>query len=46
MATIHRENEGRLAQVMDSMNKLINVVELHENRLDSHDDRLDNLEGH
>jgi hypothetical protein len=45
MTVMHRENEQRLGQIMDSMNRLINVVEAHEHRLDSHDGRLDHLEG-
>jgi acetolactate synthase small subunit len=45
MTVMHRENEQRLGQIMDSMNRLINVVEAHEHRLDSHDDRFDHLEG-
>ena len=45
MAGIHQENERRLARVMESMNRLINIVASHEDRLDDHEHRLDKLEG-
>jgi uncharacterized protein YigA (DUF484 family) len=44
-----RENDkllsNRMAQLMETMNRLGNIVISHEERLGSHDDRLDNLEG-
>jgi hypothetical protein len=41
---LHRDNEKRLAQVMDTMNRLGRIIEIHEQRLDEHDARLDDLE--
>lgn len=35
----------RLEHLMESVEKLSHIAELHQNRLDSHDDRLDKLEG-
>ena len=32
-------------QLMDTMNRLGRIIEMHEHRLDSHEDRLDDLEG-
>ena len=35
----------RTAQLMETMNRLGRIIEMHEHRLDSHDGRLDDLEG-
>jgi hypothetical protein len=42
-----RENkwEKRFGFIGESLEKLAHIAELHQHRLDSHDDRLDNLEG-
>ncbi len=34
----------RSAEFMDTFNRLGRIIEMHEHRLDSHDDRLDRLE--
>ena len=34
MAAVQRENEQRMAQMMDVINRLANIVEAHEERLD------------
>ncbi len=39
-----RANEERLAQLMDTMNRLGRILEIHDQRIDDHGDRLDNLE--
>ena len=41
VVSLHRDNERRLAQVMDTMNRLGRIIEIHEQRLDEHDGRLD-----
>jgi hypothetical protein len=43
VVSLHRDNERRLAQVMDTMNRLGRIIEIHEQRLDEHDGRLDDL---
>ena len=49
LAHMHRENEQRLnekfAILADTMNRVGRIIEIHEHRLDSHEDRLDRLEG-
>lgn len=44
MVSLQRDNEKRLAQVMDTMNRLGRIIEIHEQRHDQHDARLDDLE--
>jgi hypothetical protein len=39
-----RANEKRLAQLMDTMNRLGRILEIHDQQIDAHGDRLDNLE--
>jgi DNA repair ATPase RecN len=39
-------NEERLAQLMDTMNRLGRILEIHDQQLDDHGNRLDNLERH
>jgi hypothetical protein len=34
VVSLHRDNERRLAQVMDTMNRLGRIIESHEQRLD------------
>ncbi|HXM44834.1 MAG TPA: hypothetical protein VN924_26595 [Bryobacteraceae bacterium] len=41
-----RANEKRLAQLMDTMNRLGRILEIHDRQIDEHGDRLDNLERH
>jgi septal ring factor EnvC (AmiA/AmiB activator) len=37
MARMHRENEKRLAAVMDTMNRMGRIMEAHDMILDHHD---------
>jgi hypothetical protein len=37
--------EQLVTQIAEGTTRLLHIAELHEHRLDSHDDRLDNLEG-
>ncbi|MGO4881501.1 MAG: hypothetical protein ACLP59_11835 [Bryobacteraceae bacterium] len=39
-----RANETRLAQLMDTMNRLGRILEIHDQQIDDHGHRLDNLE--
>jgi hypothetical protein len=41
-----RANEERSAQLMDTMNRLGRILEIHDQQIDEHRDRLDNLERH
>jgi hypothetical protein len=43
---LFRANEGRVAQLMDTMNRLGRILEIHGQQIDDHGDRLDNLERH
>lgn len=56
-AAMHRDNERayeersratdqRLREIMESINALARIAGLHQDRLDDHGDRLDNLERH
>jgi hypothetical protein len=49
LAQMHKDNETwmkeRTAQLMEVTTRLAHIIEMHEHRQDSHDDRLDNLEG-
>jgi len=49
LAQMHRDNERQLnekfAILADTMNRVGRIIEIHEHRLDSHEDRLDRLEG-
>ena len=42
---ISEKNEIRVAQLMDTMNRLANIVISHEDRLDDAERRLDDIEG-
>jgi chromosome segregation ATPase len=48
LATRHNGDFARLeklvAEIAEGTARLLHTAELHEHRLDSHDDRLDNLE--
>jgi hypothetical protein len=39
-----RANEERLAQLMDTMNRLGRILEIHDQQIGDHERRLDNLE--
>jgi len=43
---LFRANEERVAQLMDTMNRLGRILEIHDQQLDDHGHRLDNLERH
>ena len=40
-----RKNEERLAQLMETHNRLGRILEIHDRRLDQHEQRLEDLEG-
>ena len=44
LSTMHRDNEKRMGQMMDAVGRLARVVDLHQDRLDEHDGRIDRLE--
>jgi hypothetical protein len=41
MAAMHRDNEKRLAAVMDTMNRMGRIMEAHDIILDQHDERIE-----
>jgi hypothetical protein len=40
VVSLHRDNETRLAQVMDTMTRLGRIIEIHEQRHDEHDGQI------
>ena len=38
-------NERRFAMLMDTMNRLGRILEIHDETIDEHTDRIDRLEG-
>ena len=44
MAIENRHRDRRLGEIMEGIASLLHVAEIHEQRLDQHDDRLDNLQ--
>jgi len=50
MAAMQRDNERayaeRFSQIMESINTLARIAGLHQDRLDDHGQRLDDLERH
>jgi hypothetical protein len=44
MAIENRERDRRLGEIMEGIASLLHVAVIHEQRLDRHDDRLDNLQ--
>jgi septal ring factor EnvC (AmiA/AmiB activator) len=44
MAGMHRDNENRLAAVMDTMNRMGRIMEAHDIILDQHNERIEKLE--
>ena len=40
-----KQNERLLGQLMEGIARLLRVAEVHDQRLEDHDDRLDKLEG-
>jgi hypothetical protein len=45
LSSMHKDNEKRMAQMMDAIARLANIAAAHEERLDGHDQRIDDLEG-
>jgi hypothetical protein len=43
MALENRQRDRRLGEIMEGIASLLHVAEIHEQRLDQHDRRLDNL---
>jgi hypothetical protein len=43
LAAENKERDRRLGEIMEGIASLLHVAEIHEQRLDQHDDRLDNL---
>jgi hypothetical protein len=43
---LFRGNEERVAQLMDTMNRLGRILEIHDQQIDDHGRRLDDLERH
>ena len=43
MAAENKQPDRRLGEIMEGIASLLHVAEIHEQRLDRHDDRLDNL---
>ena len=43
-AAENKQRDRRLGEIMEGIARLLHVAEIHEHRLDGHDDRLDNLQ--
>ena len=43
MAIENRQRDRRLGEIMEGIASLLHIAEIHEQRLDQHDNRLDNL---
>ena len=43
LAMENKQRDRRLGEIMEGIASLLHVAEIHEHRLDQHDDRLDNL---
>ena len=43
MAAENRQRDRRMGEIMEGIASLLHVAEIHEQRLDHHADRLDNL---
>jgi methyl-accepting chemotaxis protein len=41
LAAMYQQNERRLAQVLDAINRLANIAEAHDVRLDDHENHPD-----
>ena len=44
MALENRQRDRRLGEIMEGIASLLHIAEIHEQRLDQHDNRLDNLQ--
>jgi DNA repair ATPase RecN len=45
LAQAVERNEERAGQLMDTMNRLGRILEMHDETLDEHDERINRLEG-
>jgi len=43
LAAENKQRDRRLGEIMEGIASLLHVAEIHEQRLDQHDDRLDSL---
>ena len=43
LAAENKQRDRRLGEIMEGIASLLHIAEIHEQRLDQHDDRLDNL---
>ena len=43
MTIENRQRDRRLGEIVEGIASLLHIAEIHEQRLDRHDDRLDNL---
>ena len=43
LAAENKQRDRRLGEIMEGIASLLHVAEIHEQRLDRHDDRLENL---
>src|SRR5664279_1633311 len=44
MVAENKQRDRRLGEIMEGIASLLHVAEIHEHRLDQHDERLDNLQ--
>ena len=44
MAAENKQRDRRLGEIMEGIASLLHVAEIHEQRLDRHDERLDSLQ--
>ena len=44
LATAAEKNEQRTGQLMETMNKVGRILEIHDSHIDDHDQRIDRLE--
>jgi hypothetical protein len=44
LAAENKQRDRRLGEIMEGIASLLHIAEIHEQRLDQHDDRLDNLQ--
>ncbi len=45
LASMHKDNEARVAQIMDTMNRMGRILEKHDLDIDEHEDRLNDIDG-
>lgn len=42
---LHKQNETLMGEMMNAIARLAHIAEIHDGRLDDHQERIDNLEG-